>query len=93
MFIVLFHSLLHYSVKKMAKKGIVSTGAKGLRCRAIVHVNISHFNDWKAVISMCLSEAENIPGVTSIAFPALGTGKVNSITGWISHCYCNMNCL
>ncbi|XP_041369512.1 protein mono-ADP-ribosyltransferase PARP14-like [Gigantopelta aegis] len=63
-------------VNKMKNNGIISTGAEGLECKAIVHVNTSHayFNDWKKVISKCLSAAENMPGLTSIAFPALGTG-------------------
>ncbi|XP_041369508.1 protein mono-ADP-ribosyltransferase PARP14-like [Gigantopelta aegis] len=66
-------------VKKMAKNGVVSTGAEGLGCNAIVHVNISHFNDnWEKIISKCLSAAEDVPDVKSIAFPALGTGMAAS---------------
>ncbi|XP_046555938.1 protein mono-ADP-ribosyltransferase PARP14-like isoform X3 [Haliotis rubra] len=63
---------------EMKKRGIVTTTAGGLQAGYIIHVSGDHFtHDWKKVITKCLEEAGTLPNVSSIAFPALGTGQGN----------------
>ncbi|XP_046562803.1 protein mono-ADP-ribosyltransferase PARP14-like isoform X2 [Haliotis rubra] len=63
---------------EMKKQGIVTTTAGGLQANYIIHVSGDHFTqDWKKGITKCLEEAGTLPNVSSIAFPALGTGQGN----------------
>ncbi|XP_067656555.1 protein mono-ADP-ribosyltransferase PARP14-like isoform X2 [Haliotis asinina] len=62
-------------VEDMRQHGVVSTTAKGLKCKYVLHVAGDHFgNDWKKVVLCCLDEAEKLPGAQSVSFPFLGTG-------------------
>ncbi|XP_067657091.1 protein mono-ADP-ribosyltransferase PARP14-like [Haliotis asinina] len=63
---------------EMKKRGIVTTTAGGLKAAFIIHVSGDHFTgDWKKGITKCLEEAGTLTNVSSIAFPALGTGQGN----------------
>ncbi|XP_046558431.1 LOW QUALITY PROTEIN: protein mono-ADP-ribosyltransferase PARP14-like [Haliotis rubra] len=62
-------------LEAMRQNGVVSTTAKGLKCKYVLHVAGDHFgNDWKKVVLICLREADKLGDAQSVAFPVLGTG-------------------
>ncbi|KAK6178592.1 hypothetical protein SNE40_013346 [Patella caerulea] len=64
----------------MKEKGIAITPVSGMNCQYVIHVDADRFNDnWKKAIASCLREADK-KNVTSIAFPALGTGNYSTKT-------------
>ena len=72
--IVLFSS---ENLSTIRREGIVVTGSGKLNSKYIFHVKLKGSIDgWKTVISSCLQLAETI-GVTSLSFPALGTGRTS----------------
>ena len=74
--LLLQKTALAFAVK--ALKGIVVTGPGKLNCKYIFHVMLQNsVKGWKTVISNCLQLAET-RGVTSLSFPALGTGMAFS---------------
>lgn len=62
----------------MRKKGIVITTAGQLPSQHIVHVDTKRKPwEWRGVIASALKEAEKHQ-FSSVAFPALGTSKLNN---------------
>ena len=62
------------TIRREGIDGIIVTGPGKLNCKYIFHVLLQgSVNGWKGVISSCLQLAEKLR-VTSVAFPALGTG-------------------
>ena len=60
----------------MKSDGVISTKAKGMKCKYVIHVSGDHFgNDWRSVILACMKEVEALAGASSVAFPVLGTGE------------------
>ena len=59
--------------------GIVMTGAGHLPCSHIFHIDANEETDWIAITNNVLVQA-NSHQITSIAFPALGTGEVFRVT-------------
>jgi len=58
----------------MKKEGLAVTSAGKLMCKHIIHVRARNTIDsWKSSIITCLQKTEKL-GLSSIAFPALGTG-------------------
>ncbi|XP_048244595.1 protein mono-ADP-ribosyltransferase PARP14-like isoform X1 [Haliotis rufescens] len=81
------HVELSLKASEMKSKGTVTTTAGGLKADYIIHVSGDYFkHDWKKVISKCLKEAGTLPGVWSIAFPALGTGQGNMTPEQMATC-------
>ena len=61
---------------QMKSAGIVVTTAGQLKCENIIFVVApDSVNGWEDVVYNCLKIAEG-QGITSISFPALGTGRV-----------------
>jgi len=60
----------------MKKTGITYTSSCGLKhCKTIIHVTSQDtLKDWQKMIVRCLEVADELK-YTSMAFPALGTGK------------------
>ncbi|XP_050395688.1 protein mono-ADP-ribosyltransferase PARP15 isoform X2 [Patella vulgata] len=68
----------------MKEKGIAITPVSGMNCKYVIHVDADRFNyNWKKAITNCLREADQ-KHVTSIAFPALGTGNYSTKTSDIA---------
>ena len=56
------------------KEGLAVTSAGKLMCMHIIHVRVRKtIEQWKGSIIACLQKTEKL-GLTSVAFPALGTG-------------------
>lgn len=67
-------------VSEMTHRKLVTTGAYNLRCKHIVHIDTVYYtnNDrLKTAYEDILEEAENL-AVSSIALPAIGTGRTNA---------------
>ena len=65
------------NLSNIRRDGVVVTGPGKLKCKFIFHVKFKgSIEGWKTVISICLQHAETI-GMTSLAFPALGTGTAS----------------
>ncbi|KAL5022101.1 hypothetical protein ScPMuIL_001256 [Solemya velum] len=69
------------------RTGIITTTGGNLRCRNVIHVILPRPSDgaaWRQVILKCLQRAED-EHMTSLAFPALGTGGLGLSVGNLAH--------
>ena len=65
------------NLSKIRRDGFIVSGPGKLPCRYIFHIKIrGSIDGWKSIISVCLQQAESL-GITSLSFPALGTGKLH----------------
>ena len=63
-----------FSANSLKQDGMTSTGASGLSCRHIIHVQFQHTQTaWIKKMLSCLREAEKLK-TKSVAFPILGAG-------------------
>jgi len=60
------------------------TGAGKLPCSRIFHIDAHWETDWANITNNVLAEA-NRHAITSIAFPALGTGQFKGLQGLFAH--------
>ena len=60
------------------------TGAGKLPCSTIFHIDANETTDWANITNNVLAEA-NRRAITSIAFPALGTGEFKGLQGLLAH--------
>lgn len=60
---------------KIRRDGLVVGGPGKMPCRYIFHIKMrGSIDGWKSIVSVCMQQAESL-GITSMSFPALGTGR------------------
>lgn len=69
-----FYIPIRVPVKKMQAEGCVVTRAGSLRCKHVIHIDAQSSHSWKSKIKKCLEAANNLE-LSSVTFPAVGTGN------------------
>lgn len=68
----------------MMRKKLVMTNAPNLKCKRIMHIDAQDDNTgWSKIVCRCLCKAEN-KKMSSLAFPAFGTGVFSTTPGEIA---------